>query len=59
VAHGPMLPWALSTLRTRVPDMLIEAGGAGVAARLDPGALSAAVDRVEELVEETSPGWAG
>ncbi|HUJ65614.1 MAG TPA: hypothetical protein VLX59_08770 [Acidimicrobiales bacterium] len=59
VAHGPMLPWALSTLRTRVPEMLIEAGGAEVAARLDPVALRAAVDRVEALVEETHPSRAG
>jgi len=54
-----MLPWALSTLRTRVPEMLIEAGGAEVAARLDPVALRAAVDRVEALVEETHPSRAG
>ena len=55
VAHGPMLPWALNTLRTRVPEMLIEAGGADVASSLDADALRVAVDRVEELVREMPP----
>ena len=50
-----MLPWALNTLRTRVPEMLIEAGGADVASSLDADALRVAVDRVEELVREMPP----
>jgi hypothetical protein len=52
VAHGPMTPWALNTLRTRLSDMLTEAGGANAARRLDPAAVSLAVDKVEQLVKE-------
>jgi hypothetical protein len=52
VAHGPMTPWALNTLRTRLPEMLVEAGGANAARRLDPAAVSLAVDKVEQLVKE-------
>jgi hypothetical protein len=52
VAHGPMTPWALNTLRTRLSDMLIEAGGADAAERLDPSAVTVAVDKVEQLVKE-------
>jgi hypothetical protein len=55
VAHGPMLPWALNTLRTRVPEMLVEAGGADVATRLDPDALKVAVDQIEEMIRVTAP----
>jgi hypothetical protein len=52
VAHGPMLPWVLTTLRTRVPEMLIEADGPDVAGRLDPDVLAASIDQVEELVQK-------
>jgi hypothetical protein len=52
VAHGPMAPWALNTLRTRLTEMLIEAGGADAASRLDLSAVSLAVDQVERLVKE-------
>jgi hypothetical protein len=52
VAHGPMLPWALNTLRTRLSEMLIEAGGTKAAKRLDRGTVSVAVDKVEQLVNE-------
>ncbi len=52
VAHGPMEPWALKTLRTRLPEMLIEAGGANLAERVDQVAVNQAVDKVEQLVQE-------
>jgi hypothetical protein len=52
VAHGPMTPWALNTLRTRLSEMLIEAGGANAARRLDRAAVGLAVDKVEQLVKE-------
>jgi hypothetical protein len=51
IAHGPMLPWVLSTLRARLPEMLTEAGGEDLAGRVDADAVGAAVDRVEELVQ--------
>jgi hypothetical protein len=49
VANGPMLPWALDRIRTRLPEMLTEAGGADLAARVDHAAVELAVDRVGEL----------
>ena len=49
VANGPMLPWALDRLRTRLPEMLTEAGGADLAARLDQAEIDRAVEHVEDL----------
>jgi hypothetical protein len=49
VAHGDMLTWALDRIRTRLPDMLTEAGGGHLVARLDPGAVGTVVDEVEPL----------
>ena len=48
-AHGDMLPWAITSLRTRLPQMLTHAGGGDVADKIDSGQLNAAVDKVEEL----------
>jgi hypothetical protein len=47
VALGDMLPWALSRLRTRLPDMLTEAGGADLVPKLDPALIAHALDEVE------------
>jgi hypothetical protein len=52
VAQGDMLDWALERLRTRLPAMLSEAGGAEVAAGLDPATVAAAVDEVEGLARQ-------
>jgi hypothetical protein len=52
VAHGPMTPWALNTLRTRLSEMLIEAGGDTAARRLDAVTVNLAVDQVEQLVQD-------
>jgi hypothetical protein len=57
VAHGPMTPWALHTLRTRLSEMLVEAGGANVAERLDMVAVNDAVDKVEQLVNEAQASF--
>lgn len=46
-AHGDMLDWALATLRTRVGDMLTAAGGADLAARVDPTAVATGLEAVE------------
>jgi hypothetical protein len=55
VAHGPMLPWAIETLRTRLPEMLEHAGAADVAARLDREVVDRAIDDVAARASEISP----
>ena len=52
VAHGDMLPWALSCLRERLPAMLTEAGGAALVDGLDQGAIDAAVDQIAALAAQ-------
>ncbi len=49
VAMGPMLPWAIEQLRSRLVPMLEFAGGAAVAARVQADRIAAALGRVEEL----------
>ncbi len=48
VAHGDMLTWALERIRTRLPEMLTEAGAVHLVADLDQGAVRSAVDQVGE-----------
>jgi hypothetical protein len=48
-AHGDMLPWALACLRTRLPEMLTEAGGGALVDALDQRAIDAAVDQIGAL----------
>ncbi len=47
VANGPVLDWALRSLRTRLDPMLREAGGAQVADRCDYSAISGVLELVE------------
>jgi hypothetical protein len=56
VAHGPMTPWALERLRTRLGEMLTEAGGPDLATRLDPAETARAVDAVEQIVAAALAG---
>jgi len=49
VAYGDMLPWVLERLRTRLPEMLAEAGGGVVAAAVDPEVVAGAVGDVARL----------
>jgi hypothetical protein len=49
VAFGDMLPWVLDCLRTRLPEMLREAGGDAVADAVDLAAVSRATDDVARL----------
>lgn len=49
VTNGPMLDWTLERLRTRLPEMLRQAGGAAIADRVDPEALLAVLPEVERL----------
>jgi hypothetical protein len=51
-AHGAMLPWALRCLRTRLPEMLSEAGGAALVGGLDHDAIGRAVDELAAIAEE-------
>jgi hypothetical protein len=52
IAHGDMLPWALERIRTRLPEMLTEAGGAHLVARLDLEAIEHALRLVTPMAEE-------
>jgi hypothetical protein len=49
VAGGDMLTWAIECLRTRLPEMLIAAGGRDVAARLDMSVTGPAIDEVDTM----------
>ncbi len=53
VANGDMLPWAIGCLRTRLPDMLRQAGGGHIADRVDPVVLGPVVDEVATLAHES------
>jgi len=48
IADGDALAWALERIRTRLPQMLVRAKAADVAARLDAAALEAVLPRVAE-----------
>jgi hypothetical protein len=53
VAHGRIRDWTLTTLRTRLPEMLRHSGAFALASSVDPTAVSAAVDHIESI---TAPG---
>jgi hypothetical protein len=48
-AHGDMLPWAIGCLRSRLPEMLTEAGGGALVDGLDQAAIDAAVDQIAAM----------
>lgn len=48
-AMGEMLPWALERIRTRLPEMLTQAGGGDLVPQLDDARLRTAVDEVEAM----------
>ena len=52
IAHGDMLPWALDRIRTRLPEMLTEAGGGHLVAALDQGAVNRVVDQIAGIAEQ-------
>ena len=47
VALGPVVPWTLGQLRSRLPDMLRHAGGVGVADQVTTELGAEVADRVE------------
>ena len=51
-ACGPMLPWTIACLRSRLPDMLRQARGEKLIAALDDNAIRRAVDEVETLARQ-------
>lgn len=54
IANGEPLAWALARLRTRLPEMLIEAEGETVAAGVDRAAVAGLIDEVEAYAREVS-----
>ena len=52
VADGDMLSWAVDRLRSRLGDMLAEAGGAELVPQLDPGLVDPVVDVVAAIAEQ-------
>lgn len=58
VALGPMLPWALGQIRTRLPEMLAFAGGEALVAELEPARIEASLVEVEKLAREAEAALA-
>jgi hypothetical protein len=52
VALGPMLPWALEQIRSRLPQMLEHAGGQALISKLEDGRIEASIVKVEKLARE-------
>ena len=57
-ANGDIRAWALDRLRTRLPEMLTEAGEPGLAARVDMDLVRAALAGAEPLVYAVPQGRA-
>ncbi len=51
-AHGDMLTWALERIRTRLAEMLTEAGGAHLVPGLDPETIDDVVDGLEPVARQ-------
>jgi hypothetical protein len=49
VSNGPMLDWTLDRLRTRLPEMLREAGGDAIADQVDSTVVGPVLAEVERL----------
>ncbi len=54
-AHGPMWPWTIECLRSRLPAMLRELGIDDLADRVDNDAIAAVLPQVIELGTPTAP----
>jgi hypothetical protein len=57
-AMGPMLPWALNQIRTRLGPMLEAAGGAALLPTLDSAGIEASLVEVEKLAREAEAALA-
>jgi hypothetical protein len=51
IAEGDALAWALERLRTRLREMLVRAGAAHIASRLDARAVETVLPRVAAAAE--------
>lgn len=51
-ALGDMLAWAIERLRTRLPEMLTQAGGSDLVAQLDTPLLDEAITKVQAMAEQ-------
>ena len=58
VALGPMLPWALDQIRTRLAPMLSFAGGEALVPNLDAGRIETSLVEVEKLAREAEAALA-
>jgi hypothetical protein len=52
IALGDMLSWAIERLRTRLPEMLTQAGGGHLVDHLDEPLLEEAIAKVRAMAEE-------
>jgi hypothetical protein len=57
-SHGDMLPWVLRSLRTRLPNMLEEAGAHVLAGKVDPATVDRALVDVEACCIQARGGRA-
>jgi len=58
VAHGPMLPWALEQIRSRLVPMLERAGGQDLVSQLDGDRIAGSLAEVEKLAHEAEAALA-
>ena len=58
VASGPMLPWALEQIRTRLVPMLEYAGGEALVPKLQPDRIRASLVEVEKLARDAEAALA-
>jgi hypothetical protein len=58
IAMGPMLPWALEQIRSRLAPMLVHAGGETLIAELDAARIAASLAEVEKLAKSAEAAMA-
>lgn len=56
VAHGPMMPWMLDRLRTRLPEMLVQAGATELAAAMTDDLMATVAERVQTRLKVIGEG---
>lgn len=54
VRDGPLLDWALAALRTRLPELLEEAGAPALARAVDPQRVAPALEEVARVCRATA-----
>lgn len=51
VAGGPMIPWVIEALRTRLPEMLVHAGAGDLASHLDSARIARLLPEIADEIE--------